>query len=122
MPIPKERPNQLRRARFNTRNVTVNMLDYEDEEEEDYYSSDYSEYEDEVYYNNYYKEAYPATRSEKRYTTGRATYQLKKQSDTEELDELQRNTRMNAQTERMEGIEDTIETTEVVEGTKKKKK
>ena len=29
---------------------------------------------------------------------------------------------MNAQTERMEGIEDTTETTEVVEGTKKKKK
>src|SRR5256885_4066667 len=95
------------------------MLDYEEEEE--YYSSDYSE-EDEVYYNNYYKEVYPATRSGKRYITGRATYQLKKQSDTEELDELQRNTRMNAQTERMEGIEDTTETTEVVEETKKKKK
>ena len=69
------------------------MLDYEEEEE--YYSSDYSE-EDEVYYNNYYKEVYPATRSGKRYTTGRATYQPKKQSDTEELNELQRNTRINA--------------------------
>src|SRR3954466_8193234 len=105
--------------RFDTRNVNVNMLDYEEEEE--YYSFDYSE-EDEVYYNNYYKEVYSATRSEKRYITGRAMYQLKKQSDAEELDELQRNTRINAQTERMEGIENTTETTEVAEGTKKKMK
>src|SRR5256714_1062556 len=105
--------------RFNTRNININMLDYEEKEE--YYSSDYFE-EDEVYYNNYYKEVYPATRSGKRYTTERAIYQLKKQSDAEELDELQRNTRINAQTERMEGIEDITETIEMAERTKKKKK
>src|SRR4051794_8149900 len=63
---------QLKRTRFDTKNVNVNMLDYK--EDEKYYSSDYFE-EDEVYYNNYYKEAYPATRSKKRYTMGRATYQ-----------------------------------------------
>src|SRR5438067_8407158 len=51
--------SQPRRARFDIRNVTVNMLEYEDEEEDKVYSSDYSEYEDEVYYHNYYKEAYP---------------------------------------------------------------
>ena len=73
-PYPRKGQSQPRRARFDTRNVTVNMLEYEDEEEDKYYSSDYSEYEDEVYYHNYYKEAYPATRNGKRYTTGRTPH------------------------------------------------
>src|SRR5437588_8816378 len=71
---PRKGQSQPRRDRFDTRNVTVNMLEYEDEEEDKYYSSDYSEYEDEVYYHNYYKEAYPATRNGKRYTTGRTPH------------------------------------------------
>src|SRR5437764_13592926 len=52
-PYPRKSQSQPRRARFDTRNVTVNMLEYEDEEEDEYYSSDYSECEDEVYYHNY---------------------------------------------------------------------
>src|SRR5437763_467698 len=96
-PYPRKGQSQPRRARFDTRNVTVNMLDYEDEEEDEYYSSGYSEYEDEVYYHNYYKEAYSATRSGKRYTTGRTPHP-KRNNEWGELDELQRNTIANSQT------------------------
>ena len=71
------------------------MLEYEDEEEDEYYSSDYSEYKDEVYYYNYYKEAYSATRSRKRYTTGRTPHP-KIDNEWGELDELQRNTIANS--------------------------
>src|ERR1044072_8597360 len=106
---PYPRRAQPKRTRFDTRNVNVNMLDYEDEGE-GYYSSEYSEYEDEVYYNRSYKEAYPATRSGRRYTTGRTSYPKKQNEDEwEEIDELRRNTRVNAQTNQKE-MEEVVET------------
>src|SRR2546429_764124 len=120
---PRKGQSQPRRARFDTRNVTVNMIEYEDKEEDEYYSSDYSEYEDEVYYHNYYKEAYSATRSGKRYTTGRTPHP-KRDNEWGELDELQRNTIANSQTctTVMEGVERTQEETLVSPSKPKKKR
>ena len=79
-----------RRTRFeNTRNV--NFVDFEDEE---YYTSDYDE-ESETYY--YEREAYPAMRSGRKYSTGtKAVHPKRKEMD--EFEELQRNTEFNSLT------------------------
>src|SRR4051794_16523963 len=91
------------------------MLKYESNE---YYSSE-NEYENEseVYYNRQgrfrYREAYPAARSERQYSTrSKALYSKKSRDEWAELSELEQNTQMNAQSftpEEMNGIEDTIE-------------
>jgi hypothetical protein len=78
-----------RRTRFeNTRNV--NFVDFEDEEE--YYTSDYEE-ESEAYY--YQREAYPAMRSGRKYSTGsKALHPKRKELD--EFEELRQNTEFNS--------------------------
>jgi len=91
------------------------MLEYESDE---YYSSE-NEYdnESEVYYNGQdrskYREAYPAARSGRQYSTrSKALYPKKNRDEWAELSELEQNTQLNAQSftpEEMDEIEDTTE-------------
>src|SRR4051795_8550529 len=94
------------------------MLEYESDE---YYSSE-NEYENEseVYYNGQgrsrYREAYPAARNGRQYSTqSKALYPKKSRDEWAELSELERNTQMNAQSfapEEIDEIENTIEARE----------